>query len=463
MEKARMRFSGCRKRSWASQTRILAYVYLSWIQTHLLLKHLLARMSRITLYFLTLGAITKCHSKISYWGRLPIEKDIRRSRIAVYELHVMASNTYGLTPAASIRLVALRFRRQSALCTNGIKMHALATYIWKTTSRRPVHHRIFHRASGSKGVGLYVSIGHNTPKNATHLLTLCIEELIAPSIAKFYASKRNEFGSKASLCQQIADITGIDALILRGADPTRRTVAERMSWASMRVTSRIEDTAYCLMGLFNVFMPMLYGEGDRAFIRLQEEIMRQSEDYTIFAWKSAGSQSCQRGLLARSPSDFGSFVCSQDKMRGNLQVVSKYKRPDQQLHKPAALTSRGLLIALPLLSKDALKDEVLETHEVVRARGMGFTPFRRFHGSGRRSELGPGTYLALICRLDSRSSKESQILCIWLQKHPESGIFTRILSGNMTLLPEKRAGKFKTYTIYVLPSDTAVSNIEYSE
>lgn len=62
------------------------------------------------------------------------------------------------------------------------------------------------------------------------------------------------------------------------------SVAERMQWASMRNSTRIEDTAYCLLGLFDVNMPLLYGEGDKAFIRLQLEIIRKTDDESIFAW-----------------------------------------------------------------------------------------------------------------------------------------------------------------------------------
>jgi hypothetical protein len=285
--------------------------------------------------------------------------------------------------------------------------------------------------------------------NTSRFLISSIEELIAPSSVEFYDSKWDKFGTKASLCEQIADITGIDSLVLCGADPTRRTVAERMSWASERSTSRIEDTAYSLMGLFDVFMPMLYGEGDRAFIRLQEEIMKQSEDYTIFAWKCAGPETRHRGLFAQSPAEFRSLVQSQDNISTGLQSISHYITPDQQLHNPAALTSRGLLIGLPLLKRNILKNEVSESNEVVQllTRGRGFAPFRRFLGSSDR----PGTYLALICRLESGSGKKRQILCIWLCKNPERGIYTRLSPGSVILLPEKRACDFKIRTIYVLP------------
>lgn len=82
----------------------------------------------------------------------------------------MASSIYGLIPAASITQAGLNSRRQSALCTSGTKMHRFATYIWKTTSRGPVRRHSFHRASGSKGAGFYVSTGCNKAKNTTHVL-----------------------------------------------------------------------------------------------------------------------------------------------------------------------------------------------------------------------------------------------------------------------------------------------------
>ncbi|KAI5992016.1 hypothetical protein F5J12DRAFT_461928 [Pisolithus orientalis] len=57
-----------------------------------------------------------------------------------------------------------------------------------------------------------------------------------------------------------------------------------MSWAADRKTTRVEDRAYSLMGLFGVNMPMLYGEGEKAFQRLQLEIIRTSSNHSIFAW-----------------------------------------------------------------------------------------------------------------------------------------------------------------------------------
>jgi hypothetical protein len=89
-----------------------------------------------------------------------------------------------------------------------------------------------------------------------------------------------------------------------------------MSWASKRSTTRKEDEAYCLLGIFDVHMPLLYGEGERAFQRLQEEILKTTEDQTIFLWHAAMELDPrkfegipnfpERGFLAKSPHDFES-------------------------------------------------------------------------------------------------------------------------------------------------------------
>ena len=78
-------------------------------------------------------------------------------------------------------------------------------------------------------------------------------------------------------------------------------IAERMRWASFRTASRVEDEAYSLLGLFDVSMPLLYGEGSRAFRRLQIEILRESSDESVFAWFNSGAYD---NLLARSAYSF---------------------------------------------------------------------------------------------------------------------------------------------------------------
>lgn len=89
-------------------------------------------------------------------------------------------------------------------------------------------------------------------------------------------------------------------------------IGERMSWASKRKTSRIEDVAYCLMGIFSVNMPLMYGEGDRAFARLQDEILKRSVDQSLFAWKVPANlgvaPNLYYGLLAPSPEYFQDLI-----------------------------------------------------------------------------------------------------------------------------------------------------------
>ena len=95
-----------------------------------------------------------------------------------------------------------------------------------------------------------------------------LQELIAPSTVVILDQKWQEMGTKSSLQGMISEITGIPTNILLGGDLERASVAQKMSWASKRETTRVEDLAYCLMGIFGIHMPMLYGEGEMAFTRL---------------------------------------------------------------------------------------------------------------------------------------------------------------------------------------------------
>ncbi|KAH7361654.1 heterokaryon incompatibility protein-domain-containing protein [Plectosphaerella cucumerina] len=115
-----------------------------------------------------------------------------------------------------------------------------------------------------------------------------LQELIAPRSIDFFGAGWKRLGSKDGLVVQLAEITSIDITILAGTSKLgQASVAERMRWASNRKTTREEDMAYCLMGIFDVNMAMLYGEGPKAFIRLQEEIMKETDDQTLFAWKAS--------------------------------------------------------------------------------------------------------------------------------------------------------------------------------
>jgi hypothetical protein len=139
----------------------------------------------------------------------------------------------------------------------------------------------------------------------------CLRELMAPGRVEFYAADWTDIGTKWSLHHQIEDTTGIPSEILVGPRSlmTSYTIAQKMSWASERATTRIEDQAYCLSGIFGISMPLLYSEGERAFIRLQEEILKQTEDYSLLLWTDASKLDrigfeTSGSVLPHSPSVF---------------------------------------------------------------------------------------------------------------------------------------------------------------
>ncbi|KIK23743.1 hypothetical protein PISMIDRAFT_53047, partial [Pisolithus microcarpus 441] len=112
-----------------------------------------------------------------------------------------------------------------------------------------------------------------------------LQELIAPKQVEFFNKDWVPIDNKQQLASTLKDITRIPRGVLTsGLAGKRLGVAKIMSWAAERKTTRVEDRAYSLMGLFGVNMPMVYGEGKKAFRRLQLEIIREYSDQSIFAW-----------------------------------------------------------------------------------------------------------------------------------------------------------------------------------
>ncbi len=100
-----------------------------------------------------------------------------------------------------------------------------------------------------------------------------LQELIAPPFLEFFSLEKKLLGDKKSLENLISQITHIPVRALQGQPMSNFSVRERLSWAESRDTKRVEDKAYSLLGVFNIFMPPLYGEGiDNAFRRLHVEI-----------------------------------------------------------------------------------------------------------------------------------------------------------------------------------------------
>ncbi|KAF2114095.1 heterokaryon incompatibility protein-domain-containing protein [Lophiotrema nucula] len=174
-----------------------------------------------------------------------------------------------------------------------------------------------------------------------------LQELIAPKNVVFYIKGWNFVGNKASMKEKLSRITGIDEITLANCNLESVSVARRMSWASKRVTTRVEDIAYCLLGIFDVNMPLLYGEGEKAFVRLQEEIMKDSEDQSLFAWRPPNAFEVWdlelltptdveggRGIFARHPSEFAD---------------ARAVRPSSSRGEPYTLTNKGVRMEIPIL------------------------------------------------------------------------------------------------------------------
>ena len=144
-----------------------------------------------------------------------------------------------------------------------------------------------------------------------------LQELLAPQLLYFHSCHWARIANLTDLLSTISKITRIDEDVLsHRVHVCSVSIAERMSWASHRKTTRVEDTAYSLLGIFEVNMSMLYGERERAFKRLQEQIIKNSSDQSIFAWEDnrrppfevLNSLQPPGQILAPSPSHF--FHCA---------------------------------------------------------------------------------------------------------------------------------------------------------
>jgi hypothetical protein len=173
-----------------------------------------------------------------------------------------------------------------------------------------------------------------------------LQELLAPCKLVFYSASWNSIGDRSEWQHEISRITSIHSSALtKGArNFTMFSIAHRMSWAASRTTSREEDMAYCLLGIFGVHMPLLYGEGKNAFIRLQEEIMKNSDDQTIFAWQEPeviGNTSL--GILSPSPYHF---------RNSRMVALSSLEKSQPYFMTNAGLQLTGILVYEPSLLYD---------------------------------------------------------------------------------------------------------------
>ncbi|KAI0587668.1 HET domain-containing protein [Pyrenophora tritici-repentis] len=175
-----------------------------------------------------------------------------------------------------------------------------------------------------------------------------LQELLAPNKIRFYDDTWRYIGTKMQLCRTIEGITGISADVLRTGNMEDESIAKRMSWMTHRKTTRPEDMAYSLMGIFDVNMPLLYGEGDKAFVRLQEEIMKDSADNSLFVWNTLRRPDDR----SRPAPELSSIFAAWPRQFDTSRIWNKRRLDEDYARESYALTNLGVHIKLRLKRYD---------------------------------------------------------------------------------------------------------------
>lgn len=193
-----------------------------------------------------------------------------------------------------------------------------------------------------------------------------LQELIAPKLAHFFDQKWEFIGDKTQLADSLSVVARVPAHVLKyGLDGTRPSVAQVMSWAADRTTTREEDRAYSLLGLLGVHMPMLYGEGKNAFRRLQLEIIRMSNDHSIFAWGHTWKSGWSSSFLADDPSWFRDCGSIELSLFSTFVADLKKDLTEEEgnnfgrLWKTFTVTNNGIKIRLPTITHGSISQVIL--------------------------------------------------------------------------------------------------------
>ena len=247
-----------------------------------------------------------------------------------------------------------------------------------------------------------------------------LQELLAPLNLRFYNAGWEFVGTKGDLCDLVEEITGISTEYLLGITELHHaSVAQRMSWAANRTTKREEDMGYCLLGIFGVFIPMMYGEGSNAFRRLQEEIANKIPDDSILAWgidtetlaPLTTANPAFRAALAPSPSFFA----------GSGKIVVKDSLPHAsfemnggRLRVPLQVTNSANGQIFAVLKCGPEDDSIRVTIRLGAAPGESDGYFRLHCRAGVALTDQKTSATPIWLHLDARHRPSSQPAC-WFQ------------------------------------------------
>ena len=240
-----------------------------------------------------------------------------------------------------------------------------------------------------------------------------LQELLAPQEVLFYDQNWTFQGDKFSLCELIVSITGIPETLLRHEEQLSNfAVARKMSWASRRKTTRLEDEAYCLLGIFGVHMSLLYGEGTRAFSRLQEAVLQETGDLSTLAWTDDSDSCPSPNKPCREFSGFFADAPSQFRRCSKIHL-----NQEDSIYRDVMFTTRGIRLkaslahlysgrrdhhqpVLDLLCKDGATSIGIYLRKIGGGRYARWNPLHIAHFDGknrsRRRQSAPTRYSTTI-------------------------------------------------------------------
>lgn len=266
-----------------------------------------------------------------------------------------------------------------------------------------------------------------------------LQEFLAPKAIRFYDQSwhrcfeetltRKSYPRASTLGlldTLLSEITGISQKVVETGYFKSTIIAQRLSWASRRETTRIEDMAYSLLGILDINMPLLYGEGKAAFRRLQEEMLKTNLDQSYLCWglNMSWDQIPAGNLhLAESPAFFQ-----------NCQDLGSHTRSYQLMSdmRLQSITNQGLLIELPIL-------EIDKKHCIV----LAILPYGP-----------PNTHY---------SSEDERYIAIPLLQAPGHSYFRRLDGSTPFLAPWKLFQKAQKKQVFILDSRNSTFNVHEPE
>lgn len=260
--------------------------------------------------------------------------------------------------------------------------------------------------------------------------------------------------SQPDILTAITRLTDIESHDLTSFSRGIDNIHQRLRWASRRTTTRIEDMAYSLIGIFDVSMPITYGEGQRSWFRLMEIILQQCKSWEIFVW--AGEWSPYSSAIPRSPKGYEAFdiqnftELSKTLDMGKVKGIVGETPPGLRGDHAFAMTRHGLQMKLPLL--DVVFDRPNQSATICawtpsylgRSKPLDLpvrVTCRQRKSKAETYRLGIVNYSpsGLARRNREYEIREGPLLCFFFILDPNDRSWLRLQTENVILIDHKGA------------------------